>query len=194
MPDIGQPRAFIASIGKRENSRFRVSDRKACDIRSVRSDHFIRIFEASIDGADYFLTYVPAGSECSSCQSDECKLQVDVRSDAFQSTCPDATNDDPIVAVIKLKDGCAAQLEHWAAQLASLNLEAKESIRRERVICETWFSFTLGRSAYLFAYMQPSHFLPKLADGLPQLEVDAIHAAFKQIWDKTINIPVRLLA
>jgi len=194
MPDIGQPRAFIASIEKRENSRFPASDRQTWDIRSVRSDQFIRIFEASIDGADYFLTYVPPGSECSTYQADECKLQVDVRSDAFQSICPDATNDDPIVAVIKLKDGCAAQLEHWAAQLALLNLEAKESIRRERVIFETWFSFTLGRSVYLFAYMQPSHFLPKSKDGLSQLEVDVIHAEFKLTWDKTIKIPVRLLA
>ncbi|RFB72893.1 hypothetical protein DZB54_00740 [Herbaspirillum sp. 3R-3a1] len=121
-------------------------------------------------------------------------MQVDVRSDAFQSICTDSTNDDPIAAVIKLKEGCTWQVEHWAAQLAMLNLEAKESIRRERVIFETWFSFPLGRSVYLFAYMQPSHFLPKSKDDLSQLEVDAIHAEFKLTWDKTIKIPVRLLA
>ena len=194
MSDNGLPRAYIASLGKRENPQFSTLEKRTGKNNPVRPDQFVRIFEACVEGAVYSLTYVPPGFDYSSSEENECQLHVNVRSDAFPGNGSDVMSEDPVAAVIKLKEGCLPQLEHWAEQLALMTLEAKESIRRERVICETWFSFTLGTSIYLFAYMQPCHFLPEAEKGSLPLEVDAIHGKFKQAWDKTVKIPVRLLA
>jgi len=188
------PRAYIASPEKRENPQFPTLEKRTGKNNPVRPDQFVRIFEACVEGAVYSLTYVPPGFDYSSSEEKECQLQVNVRSDVFPGNGADVMSEDPVAAVIKLKEGCLPQLEHWAEQLALMTLEAKKSIRRERVICETWFSFTLGTSIYLFAYMQPCHFLPEAEKGSLPLEVDAIHGKFKQTWDKTIKIPVRLLA
>ena len=187
------PRAFVAvrDIQRRNElpSSIRATDNYMDSRRTDCSFDEIAAFEFSIDGVGYFLTYVPPSSSAFSGAGFCCQLRADVRlkippSDVSAKNCK-----EPVGAIIRLKEGNISELEDWATQLDLLADEARESIRREGVLCETWFSFALENSIYLFCYMRQSYLSPPLDERLPVLAVDKMHKKFKAIWDATVRIP-----
>lgn len=187
------PRAYVEEVGKQSCTEplrpVRNTADDASDTRNYWSTGLVDGFEFSIDGVSYFLTYVPPSSCVCSCPGFSCQLQVDVRLKISPDEVSGIICKEPVGAIIKLKNGCKSQLEDWSTQLELLADEARESIRREGVVCETWFSFSLKNSTYLFAYMKQHHFSLRFDERRLPLSVDEIHKNFKTTWDASVRIP-----
>lgn len=87
-------------------------------------------------------------------------------------------------AVIRMLPGRQRQLVHWSNELNKRSQEAQESIRREGVEFESWFSFELNQNLYLFALMA-DYKEHAVSTDHDDLDVDRIHRDFKKNWDRS---------
>jgi hypothetical protein len=91
-------------------------------------------------------------------------------------------------AVRRIKQGSESEISKWQSDLLAHKEEARESIRREGVLAESWFRFDFQGAAHLIALMiggVPTECLFTPIAG--RLGVDSIHRQFKRHWDRSFD-------
>lgn len=93
-------------------------------------------------------------------------------------------------AVLRVKKGEEFNISIWQSAMHAYKDQAHESILREQVLSEHWFSFELDDRTYLFATMieGTSHVAPR-SRLAGELLVDELHKQFKLCWDRSFVGP-----